>query len=171
MRSSRVSWPLPGLALRSGLSSSVRSAGSPALAPANRRWRRDVELPAELGAWPAVTPDEEQLGDLELLTSGVFAPLAGYLSPADLAAVRDRGQLADGTPWPFPVTLTLPAAAVPQDAERLVVQDQEGSPLAVVSVTGRSPADAGGALVRVAGPVTALRAPEHGPFRALRALP
>ena len=130
-----------------------------------------MELPAELGAWPAVTPDDAQLGDLELLTSGVFAPLAGYLTTADLAAVSDRGQLADGTPWPFPVTLTLPAAAVPDGAERLVLQDQEGSPLAVVTVTERSAADPAGALVRVAGPVTALRAPEHGPFRALRARP
>jgi sulfate adenylyltransferase len=130
-----------------------------------------VELPAELGAWPAVTPGEEQLGELELLTSGVFAPLSGYLTAADMAAVSARGQLADGTPWPFPVTLTLPAAAVPAGTERLVLQDQEGSPLAVVTVTERSPADPDGATVRVAGPVTALRAPEHGPFRALRAVP
>jgi sulfate adenylyltransferase len=130
-----------------------------------------VELPAELGAWPAVTPGEEQLGELELLTSGVFAPLTGYLTAADVAAVSARGQLADGTPWPFPVTLTLPATAVPDGAERLVLQDQEGSPLAVVTVTERSPADPDGATVRVAGPVNALRAPEHGPFRALRAAP
>ena len=78
-----------------------------------------MELPTELGAWPAVTPGEEQLGELELLTSGVFAPLTGYLTAADISAVIARGQLADGTPWPFPVTLTLPAAAVPEAAERL----------------------------------------------------
>ena len=130
-----------------------------------------MELPAELGAWPAVTPGEEQLGELELLTSGVFAPLAGYLTAADVAAVSARGQLADGTPWPFPVTLTLPAAAVPDGAKRLVLHDQEGSPLAVVTVTERSAAEPDGGTVRVAGPVTALRVPEHGPFRALRAAP
>ena len=33
------------------------------------------------------------------------------------------------------------------------------------------PADSAGATLRLAGPVTALRAPEHGPFRALRATP
>jgi sulfate adenylyltransferase len=128
-------------------------------------------LPAELATWPAWTPDEQQLGELELITSGVFAPLTGYLTAADLAAVSARGELADGTPWPVPVTLTVPAAALPAEAGHLVLQDQEGSPLAVVAVTERSPAVADGGTLRVAGPVTALRAPEHGPFRALRAAP
>jgi sulfate adenylyltransferase len=130
-----------------------------------------VPLPAELGTWPALTPGDEQLGELELLTSGALAPLAGYLTAADLAAVSARGQLADGTPWPLPVTLTVPASAVPADAGRLVLQDQEGSPLAVLRITERAPADQAGDLLRLAGPVTALRAPEHGPFRALRATP
>jgi sulfate adenylyltransferase len=131
----------------------------------------DPQLPAELGSWPAWTPDEEQLGQLELLTSGAFAPLAGYLSAADLAAVHARCQLADGTPWPVPVTLTVPADALPADATHLVLNDPEGSPLAVVAITERAPADVSGAALRLAGPVTALRAPEHGPFRALRRRP
>jgi sulfate adenylyltransferase len=128
-------------------------------------------LPAELATWPAWTPGEEQLGELELLTSGAYAPLAGYLSAADLTAVSERGELADGTPWPLPVTLTVPAGAVPDDASRLVLQDPEGSPLAVLRITERERADPAGTTLRVAGPVGALRAPEHGPFRALRAAP
>jgi sulfate adenylyltransferase len=126
------------------------------------------QLPAELASWPAWTPDEAQLGELELITSGVFAPLTGYLTNADLAAVAARGELADGTPWPVPVTLTVPTSAVPEDADHLVLQDPEGSPLAVVQIAERSPA---GDVLRLAGPVTALRAPEHGPFRDLRRSP
>jgi sulfate adenylyltransferase len=129
------------------------------------------QLPAELASWPAWTPDEGQLGELELLTSDAFAPLTGYLTAAELAAVSAQGQLPDGTPWPVPVTLTVPASAVPADADRLVLQDQEGSPLAVISITERTPAGPDGAALRLAGPVTALRAPEHGPFRALRRTP
>ena len=67
------------------------------------------QLPAELAGWPAWTPGEAQLGELELITSGAFAPLGGYLTTADLTAVAARGELADGTPWPVPVTLTVPA--------------------------------------------------------------
>ena len=130
-------------------------------------------LPAELADWPVCTLDEAQLGDLELLTSGVFAPLRGFMDAADTAAVTERGMLADGTPWSVPVTLDVPAGVVPADADRLVLQDQEGSPLAVLSITERlrAPEAAGDGLVRLAGPVTALREPEHGPFRQLRRHP
>jgi sulfate adenylyltransferase len=131
-------------------------------------------LPAELADWPARTLGEAQLGDLELLTSGAFAPLRGFMDAAGVTAVTEHGTLADGTPWTVPVTLDVPAGAVPADATRLVLQDPEGSPLAVLSITERvpgppDPADSG--LVRLAGPVTALREPEHGPFRQLRRRP
>ena len=125
------------------------------------------------------TLDSAQLGDLELLTSGVFAPLRGYLGAADVAAVAERGMLADGTLWPVPVTLDVPADVIPPGADHLVLQDQEGSPLAVLSITERRiRSEPGGAgdpvdplLMRLAGPVTALREPEHGPFRQLRRRP
>jgi sulfate adenylyltransferase len=126
-------------------------------------------LPAELADWPACTLGEAQLGDLELLTSGAFAPLKGFMDAAEVAAVTERGTLADGTSWPVPVTLDVPAAAVPDGATRLVLQDPEGSPLAVLAITEQVPGDSG--LVRLAGPVTPLREPEHGPFRQLRRRP
>jgi sulfate adenylyltransferase len=114
-----------------------------------------------------------------LLTSRVFAPLDGFMGTADVAAVAERGTLADGTPWPLAVTLDVPGRAIPADADHLVLQDQEGSPLAVLSITERrilhepgstgDPADP--PLTRLAGPVTALREPEYGPFRQLRRRP
>jgi len=122
------------------------------------------------------TLDEAQLGDLELLTWGVFAPLRGFMGAADVAAVTERGMLADGTEWPVPVTLEVTAETVPADADHLVLQDQEASPLAVLSITERTavagPRDDGHPVtVRLAGQVTALREPEHGPFRQLRRRP
>ena len=130
-------------------------------------------LPAELADWPACTLTEAQLGDLELLTSGAFAPLRGFMDAAEVTAVTERGQLTDGTPWSVLVTLDVPAGAAPADAGRLVLQDQEGSPLAVLSITERLTRPGAGTedLVRLAGPVTALREPEHGPFRPLRRRP
>ncbi len=128
-------------------------------------------LPAELADWPAWTLDDVQHGDLELLTSGVFAPLNGFMGAADVAAVAERGTLADGTPWPVPVTLDVPAGALAADADHLVLQDKEGSPLAVLAIAERVPLPDGSGRVRLAGPVTALREPEHGPFRSLRRKP
>jgi sulfate adenylyltransferase len=133
-------------------------------------------LPAELAEWPACTLDEAQLGDLELLTSGAFAPLRGFMTAADAASVAERGLFIDGTPWPVPVTLEVPADAVPAEARHVVLTDSEGSPVAVLSVDERAAVfEAAGpgepARVRLAGPVTALREPEHGPFRQLRRHP
>src|SRR6201994_742215 len=89
-------------------------------------------LPAELADWPTCTLGEAQLGDLELLTSGAFAPLRGFMDAAEVAAVTERGTLPDGTPWPVPVTLDVPAGAAPAEAGHLGLQDPEGSPLAGV---------------------------------------
>ncbi len=125
-------------------------------------------LPDELATWPAWTPGEAQLAELELLTSGAYAPLSGYLGSADLASVTARGELADGTPWLVPLTLEVPANVVKPDADHLVLTDLEGSPLAVVEITERVPT---GEKIRLAGPVQALRAPEHGPFRRIRRRP
>jgi sulfate adenylyltransferase len=111
-----------------------------------------------------------QLGDLELLTSGAYAPLRGFMTGADVAAVGAGGMLADGTVWPVPVTLEVPAAALPGDADYLVLQDQEGLPLAVLTIT-ESAVVPGTEAARLAGPVTALREPGHGPFRQLRRPP
>src|SRR6266566_1988261 len=124
-------------------------------------------LPADLAGWPSWAPDESQLADLELLLCGAFKPLGGFMSAADAAAAARHGSLADGTPFPFPVTLEVPADAVPPDAGMLVLQDPEGAPLAVLEITERiqsRPAEP----VRIAGPVRGLREPEHGPFRRLR---
>ncbi len=139
-----------------------------------------AQLPTELADWPAYSLDETQLGDLELLTEGVFAPLRGYLSAADVASVAERGMLLDGTPWPVEVTLEVTADAVPPDSGHVVLQDPEGTPLAVLSVEEQlavpgsgNPDDpaAGPPRIRLAGPVTPLREPEHGPFRQRRRRP
>ena len=119
---------------------------------------------------PTLTLDTRQLGDLELMLSGAFAPLHGFMSAGDVSAVAARATLADGTPWPVPVTLDVGAEAVPADAERLMLCDPEGTPLAVLTVAERGPAGEPG-LVRLAGPVTKNRPPEHGSFRRLMIAP
>jgi sulfate adenylyltransferase len=142
---------------------------------------------ADIASLPAWTLDEAQLGDLELILSGAFAPLRGFMGAADVESVRDRATLADGTPWPVPVVLDVPETAVPPDAGRLALLDPERTPLAILDITERSAASAavpdgqGGrharpaasapAMIRLSGPVTGWREPEHGPFRELRRRP
>jgi sulfate adenylyltransferase len=137
--------------------------------------------PAELGSLPICTLSQVQLGDLELLLSGAFSPLTGFMTSADAIAAGESWRLADGTPFPVAVTLDVPAAALPAAAElsdRLLLADPEGTPIAVMTVRERTmpPADGAGVharsgLVRLAGPVSANRPPEHGPFRRLMLTP
>ncbi|RBQ18704.1 adenylyl-sulfate kinase [Spongiactinospora rosea] len=111
------------------------------------------------------TPDARELADLELLLSGAFHPLTGFLGDADAHSVLERGTLADGTPWPDPVLLHLPADHPAQAGDRITLLDPEGAALGVLTVTERGPHG-------VAGPVEGgSGGPEHGPFARLRRPP
>ncbi|GAA5072348.1 sulfate adenylyltransferase [Thermocatellispora tengchongensis] len=110
------------------------------------------------------TPDARELADLELLLSGAFHPLNGFMTAADEHAVAESGRLADGTPWPAPVTLALPGDHPAAPGDRVTLLDPEGAALAVLTVTERAHGNA-------AGPVEGLGVPEHGPFARLRRPP
>ena len=137
--------------------------------------------PASLSS---LTLSARQLGDLELILAGAFAPLTGFMAGADVDAVEASATLADGTPWPVPVTLEVPADSVPAGADQVLLADPEGTPLAVLSITERAAVPGDGVLggsgespgegstrVRLAGPVRANRVPEHGSFRRLMISP
>ncbi|MEU9874340.1 adenylyl-sulfate kinase [Actinomadura sp. NPDC048021] len=128
----------------------------------------EAGLPDTLRDLPAWTPDPVELADLELVLAGVYRPLTGFLGSFDTAMVIAGGRLADGTPWPVPVTLSVPKELTGQ--ERVVLQDPEGVPLAVLRVAEawQDPTTQGW---RLAGPLEALRAPAHGPFHRLRRRP
>ncbi len=134
-----------------------------------------TDMPADLTGVPSLALDDAQLGDLELLLSGAFAPLTGFMCAADVTAVIEQGTLADGTPFPIPVTLDVSPGAVPGDARQLALADPEGAPLALLEIAERSELPAAGGpdagLTRLGGTVNGLREPEHGPFRRLMLRP
>ncbi|HWB35616.1 MAG TPA: adenylyl-sulfate kinase [Rugosimonospora sp.] len=124
---------------------------------------------------PVYSPRPPELADLELLVSGAYAPLNGFLGRADQASVRRTGRLADGTPWPVPVTLEIPEPV----ADRLdpgnplkrvlVLTDQEGAPVAAIDAIDMWPTGPG--RIGVGGRVRRLGDGAHGPFRRLRRTP
>jgi sulfate adenylyltransferase len=141
-----------------------------------------ADRPANLVGVPTLTLDDTQLGDLEMLLSGAFRPLTGFMGTADVTAVVEHGALADGTPWPVPVTLDIRPETVPGAARHVALADSEGTPLAMLEISERSEfpaAKSGGGtkgagdawLTRLGGPVTGLREPEHRPFRRLMLAP
>ena len=59
---------------------------------------------------PRVQLSKREVSDLEMIATGAFSPLEGFLTRADYEAVRDTARLADGTVWSLPVTLSVSAA-------------------------------------------------------------
>jgi sulfate adenylyltransferase len=97
---------------------------------------RAARLREESRHWDSWDLTERQICDLELLMSGGFSPLGGFMKRADYESVCTDMRLEDGTLWPIPITLDLSA----QVAERLrpgqtiALRDPEGVMLAALSI-------------------------------------
>ncbi|MGH2583910.1 MAG: sulfate adenylyltransferase [Dehalococcoidia bacterium] len=80
---------------------------------------------------------ERSVSDLEMIAIGGFSPLDGFMGAADYRAVVEEMHLASGLPWSIPVTLAVSAEearSLPEGGE-VTLADQDGRPLAVLTVT------------------------------------
>ena len=73
---------------------------------------RDIAL-----SLPDITLNDRQLCDLELLATGAFSPLTGFMDRSDYESVLDRMRLQNGILWPIPICL---------DVEELKARSLEG---------------------------------------------
>jgi sulfate adenylyltransferase len=85
---------------------------------------------------PDVALNERQMCDFELLATGAFSPLKGFMTRSDYESVLDRMRLQNGTLWPSPVCLDIPdtLARKLEVGQSLAIRDPEGFMLAVMHV-------------------------------------
>ncbi len=97
---------------------------------------RTAELKEGVQAMPSCDLTPRQQADLDLLMSGAYSPLPGYMGQADYARVLKEMRLADGTLWPVPVTLDVGEALAGKLApgQGLALRDLEGVLLAVLYI-------------------------------------
>jgi sulfate adenylyltransferase len=97
---------------------------------------RAAELKAHSREWPSWDLTPRQLCDLELLLSGGFSPLRGFMNRADYEGVCHSMRLESGVLWPMPITLDVTAdfAKKLQPGGRIALRDAEGVMLAVMTV-------------------------------------
>jgi len=93
-------------------------------------------IKAESRDWPSYDVTPRQLCDLELLLSGAFSPLKGFLTRADYDPVCSDMRLADGTLWPIPITLDVPEelGKTLRPGANLALRDAEGVMIAALQV-------------------------------------
>jgi sulfate adenylyltransferase len=93
-------------------------------------------LKHEAAGLPSWDLTARQLCDVELLLTGAFSPLEGFLSKADYDGVCRDMRLASGVLWPMPVTLdvTREFAQKIGDAKAIALRDPEGVALAILEI-------------------------------------
>ena len=133
--------------------------------------------------WPVIKLDALMQSDLELLLSGAYSPLTGYLGQADYLNVLNNMRLSDGRVWPLPLTLVIPIrlAQSLKLGQKIALSSVNGEIIAVVTVAeiyranieleaqqlGATLEYAAEAKWYVGGPVTGLAIPERYDFGEL----
>ena len=95
------------------------------------------ELKTHSREWPSWDLTPRQLCDLELLMSGGFSPLRGFMTRADYDDVCHKMRLASGILWPMPITLDVTedfAKKLQPSSSNIALRDAEGVMLAVLHV-------------------------------------
>ncbi len=145
---------------------------------------------------PDITLNHRQICDLELLSTGAFSPLEGFMTRSDYESVLDRMRLQNNLLWPIPVCLdisTIQAESL-EVGQSVALRDAEGFLLAVMHVEDIWPLDrkkealqsfgtldqkhpgaayilnkAGGSCI--GGKLEVLSLPIHSDFKQLRLVP
>ncbi len=98
---------------------------------------RAKELKAQSKDWPSWDLTGRQVCDLELLMSGGFSPLRGFMTKADYEGVCKDMRLASGVLWPIPITLDVKeefAKSLKPGESKIALRDAEGVMVAVLHV-------------------------------------
>jgi sulfate adenylyltransferase len=98
---------------------------------------RAAELKNHSREWPSWDLSPRQICDLELLLSGGFSPLHGFMTRPDYDGVCHSMKLASGVLWPMPITLDVTeqfAKSLKPGTSKVALRDPEGVMLAVLHV-------------------------------------
>jgi sulfate adenylyltransferase len=85
---------------------------------------------------PDITLNDRQLCDLELLSTGAFSPLKGFMTRSDYESVLDRMRLQNDLLWPIPIYLDVGElqARRLEVGQSVALRDPEGFLLAIMHI-------------------------------------
>jgi len=144
---------------------------------------------------PRVVPSAWEISDLEMIATGGFSPLEGFMLRDDYESVLDVKRLANGLPWTIPVTLAVekPLADSLKEGSDVALADSSGVTLAVLHLEEKFAHDREKEAVQVfgtrdslhpgvkrvisspevllGGKVSVIRLPKHSDFLSYRLEP
>ena len=90
-----------------------------------------------------VVLNERQLCNFELLSSGAFSPLAGFMNRPDYESVLDRLRLQIDALWPLPICLDIPEVKAKglEVGQSAAIRDPEGFLLGILHIEDIWPID------------------------------
>ncbi|MCB1925874.1 MAG: bifunctional sulfate adenylyltransferase/adenylylsulfate kinase [Gammaproteobacteria bacterium] len=88
------------------------------------------------GRLPSLTLSQRQLCDLEMLMTGAYAPLSGFMVSRTYDSVVENLALPDGTLWTMPIILDVSHAFAEKlkIGEQVALRDAEGFMLAILDI-------------------------------------
>ena len=97
---------------------------------------RVPQLLAESKSWLSWDLTPRQLCDLELLLTGGFSPLRGFMTRADYESTCSEMRLTDGRLWPIPIVLDVAEefAKSIRESSTIALRESEGVMLAALHV-------------------------------------
>ncbi len=157
---------------------------------------RHTALKQLLSSLPDITLNLRQICDFELLTTGVFSPLKGFMTREAYESVLDRMRLPSGEIWPVPICLDVSRDLADrfEAGQSAVLRDPEGFPLGLMAIEDIWQADmekeamavygttdmahdevarlqSGRDRYYVGGTIEALNLPIHSDFKQIRNTP
>ena len=98
---------------------------------------RAAKLKALVMNLPDVILNDRQLCDLELIATGAFSPLQGFMTKAEYESVVDKGILPNGLCWPIPVYIDVSEDIAKNISinQPVALRDMEGFLLAIMTVS------------------------------------
>ncbi len=88
---------------------------------------------------PKIALGPRTLSDLEMISTGVFSPLTGFMDREDYESVVETMRLANGLVWSMPITLSVSEdeANGYEEGDEVALTNGEGRIVATVTVTDR----------------------------------
>src|ERR1700692_4837823 len=122
--------------MSNGLGEPITPHGGGALVDLNAPAAERSAIARHAGGLKTVRLSARDLADLEMLASGAFSPLEGFMGEADYVRSRDAMRLASGVPWAISITLGVAEdeAGARKPGEQIALTNGDGGRLAILNL-------------------------------------